>query len=176
MKKIHKNRWFGVTLSHPNDFLTRTAVLSDVNIVKKWWWWVVIVTVSPMWVTDLGTRQSARCRVVASSSNREAMSFPWGTETKVKAIFSAAWCFLLENTISVSFCSAHTYTMTHTYTKTLEISVSSLKAYMAQTVESFINTQWILYCPNNLNQPILMSTWRRYELQLIITLLIIDWF
>ncbi|TNN57405.1 hypothetical protein EYF80_032374 [Liparis tanakae] len=33
-------------------------------------------------VADLGTRQSARCRVVASSSNREAMSFPWGTETR----------------------------------------------------------------------------------------------
>lgn len=62
----------------------------------------------PVWVADLGTRQSARCRVVASSSNREAMSFPWGTETRVKAIFSAAWCFFLENTISASFWHKNT--------------------------------------------------------------------
>ncbi len=85
-----------------------------------------------MWVTDLGTRQSARCRVVASSSNREAMSFPWGTETRVKAIFSAAWCFLLENTISVSFWNTDTHN--HAHTEEAEISVRSLKALIVQAV------------------------------------------
>lgn len=41
------------------------------------------------------------------------MSFPWGTETKVKAILSAAWFFFFEYTISVSFWSVHTHTHTH---------------------------------------------------------------
>lgn len=71
-----------------------------------------------MRLTDLGTRQSARCRVVASSSNREEMSLPWGTDTRVKAIFSAAWCFLLENTVPVSCRCGYTRTTRQTLTFT----------------------------------------------------------
>lgn len=52
----------------------------------------------------LGTRQSALWRVVASSSKREAMSFPCGTETKVYIIFSPAWRFFFEAGRSPSLC------------------------------------------------------------------------
>lgn len=52
----------------------------------------------------LGTRQSALWRVVASSSKRDAMSFPCGTETKVYMIFSPAWRFFFEVGRSPSLC------------------------------------------------------------------------
>ena len=60
------------------------------------------MSVSVCVCADLGTRQSALCSVVASSSNSEAMSLPCGTETSTKLILSAAWRFLLENSVSVS--------------------------------------------------------------------------
>lgn len=52
----------------------------------------------------LGTRQSALWRVVASSSKRDAMSFPCGTETKVYMIFSPAWRFFFAVGRSPSLC------------------------------------------------------------------------
>lgn len=54
----------------------------------------------------LGTRQSALWRVVASSSKRDAMSFPCGTETKVYMIFSPAWRFFFDVGRSPSLCWA----------------------------------------------------------------------
>lgn len=41
--------------------------------------------------THRGTKESVFCKVVGSSSKREAMSLPWGTATKRYLIFSPAF-------------------------------------------------------------------------------------
>lgn len=62
------------------------TIESQWNIVKAFTVWYSLCKVDA--VHYLGTKESVFCRVVGSSSNKEAMSFPWGTATSLYFILS----------------------------------------------------------------------------------------